>query len=32
LHRIERRTGRSLSSPRDVAELCLAFEVQRRLM
>jgi PucR C-terminal helix-turn-helix domain/GGDEF-like domain len=32
LHRIERRTGRSLSRPRDVAELCLAFEVQRRLM
>jgi hypothetical protein len=32
LHRIEQRTGRSLSKPRDVAELCLAFEVQRRLM
>jgi len=32
LQRIERRTGRSLSRPRDVAELCLAFEVQRRLM
>jgi sugar diacid utilization regulator len=32
LHRIEQRTGRSLSRPRDVAELCLAFEVQRRLM
>jgi PucR C-terminal helix-turn-helix domain/GGDEF-like domain len=32
LHRIERRTGRSLSNPRDLAELCLAFEVQRRLM
>ncbi|MEZ0050378.1 hypothetical protein ABIA30_001376 [Mycobacterium sp. MAA66] len=32
LHRIEERTGRSLSKPRDVAELCLAFEVQRRLM
>jgi PucR C-terminal helix-turn-helix domain/GGDEF-like domain/GAF domain len=32
LRRIERRTGRSLSRPRDVAELCLAFEVQRRLM
>jgi DNA-binding PucR family transcriptional regulator len=32
LHRIEQRTGRLLSHPRDVAELCLAFEVQRRLM
>src|ERR1700722_13240533 len=32
LHRIEERTGRSLSRPRDVAELCLAFEVRRRLM
>jgi DNA-binding PucR family transcriptional regulator len=32
LHRIEKRTGRSLSRPRDVAELCLAFEVHRRLM
>jgi hypothetical protein len=32
LHRIEERTGRSLSRPRDVAELCLAFEVQSRLM
>lgn len=31
LHRIEERTGRSLSRPRDVAELCLAFEVDRRL-
>jgi DNA-binding PucR family transcriptional regulator len=31
LRRIEKRTGRSLSRPRDVAELCLAFEVQRRL-
>ena len=31
LHRIEQRTGRSLSRPRDVAELCLAFEVHRRL-
>jgi hypothetical protein len=31
LQRIEKRTGRSLSRPRDVAELCLAFEVQRRL-
>ncbi|MBV9320137.1 MAG: helix-turn-helix domain-containing protein [Mycobacterium sp.] len=32
LHRIEQRTGRCLSRPRDLAELCLAFEVQRRLM
>jgi sugar diacid utilization regulator/uncharacterized protein YoaH (UPF0181 family) len=32
LHRIEKHTGRSLSRPRDVAELCLAFEVYRRLM
>ena len=31
LRRIEQRTGRSLSCPRDVAELCLAFEVHRRL-
>lgn len=31
LHRIEDHTGRSLSRPRDVAELCLAFEVDRRL-
>ena len=31
LRRIEKRTGRSLSRPRDIAELCLAFEVQRRL-
>jgi DNA-binding PucR family transcriptional regulator len=31
LHRIEERTGRSLSRPKDIAELCLAFEVQRRL-
>jgi PucR C-terminal helix-turn-helix domain/GGDEF-like domain len=31
LRRIEQRTGRSLSSPRDIAELCLAFEVQRLL-
>jgi DNA-binding PucR family transcriptional regulator len=30
LRRIEKRTGRSLSRPRDVAELCLALEVQRR--
>ncbi|MGB8390304.1 PucR family transcriptional regulator [Mycobacterium sp.] len=32
MHRIEQRTGRSLTRPRDLAELCLAFEVQRRLM
>jgi hypothetical protein len=32
MHRIEQRTGRSLTSPRDIAELCLAFEVHRRLM
>jgi sugar diacid utilization regulator len=32
LRKIEQRTGRSLSRPRDVAELCLAFEVHRRLM
>jgi DNA-binding PucR family transcriptional regulator len=32
LRRIEQRTCRSLSRPRDVAELCLAFEVHRRLM
>jgi DNA-binding PucR family transcriptional regulator len=32
LRRIEKRTGRSLGRPRDVAELCLAFEVHRRLM
>ena len=32
LRRIEKRTGRSLSRPRDVAELCLAFEVHRRLV
>jgi hypothetical protein len=32
LNRIEERTGRSFSRPRDVAELCLAFEVNRRLM
>jgi hypothetical protein len=32
LRRIEKRTGRSLSRPRDVAELCLAFEVHRHLM
>jgi hypothetical protein len=32
LRRIEKRTGRSLSRPRDVAELCLAFEIYRRLV
>ncbi len=32
LRRIEEHTGRSLSRPKDVAELCLAFEVHRRLM
>jgi sugar diacid utilization regulator len=32
LRRIEKYTGRSLSRPRDLAELCLAFEVHRRLM
>jgi sugar diacid utilization regulator len=32
LRRIEKRTGRSLSRPRDVAELCLMFEVWHRLM
>jgi sugar diacid utilization regulator len=32
LRRIEKYTGRSLSRPKDVAELCLAFEVHRRLM
>jgi DNA-binding PucR family transcriptional regulator len=32
LRRIEQRTSRSLSRPKDVAELCLAFEVHRRLM
>ena len=32
MRRIEKHTGRSLSRPRDVAELCLAFEVHRRLM
>lgn len=31
LQRIEQRTGRSLSRPRDVAELCLVCEVERRL-
>jgi hypothetical protein len=32
LRRIEKCTGRSLSRPKDVVELCLAFEVRRRLM
>ena len=32
LRRIEQCTGRSLSRPRDLAELCLAFEVHRRLL
>jgi PucR C-terminal helix-turn-helix domain/GAF domain/GGDEF-like domain len=32
LRRIERRTGLSLSRPRDAAELCLAFEVYHRLI
>jgi sugar diacid utilization regulator len=32
LHRIEQCTGRSLSRPRDVVELSLAFEVHNRLM
>ena len=32
LRRIEKRTGRSLSRPRDVAELCLALEVHHRLI
>jgi hypothetical protein len=32
LHRIEQRTGRCLTRPRDIAELCLVFEVHRRLM
>jgi sugar diacid utilization regulator len=32
LRRIEKATGRSLTRPRDVAELCLALEVHRRLM
>lgn len=31
LHRIEQRTGRSLSRPRDIAEMCLVLEVHRRL-
>jgi hypothetical protein len=32
LRRIERCTGRSLSRPRDLVELCLAFEVHRQFM
>jgi hypothetical protein len=32
LRRIEKHTGRSLSRPRDVAELCLALEVHRTLI
>jgi hypothetical protein len=32
LNRIEQRTGRSVTRPRDVAELSLAFEVHRLLM
>jgi sugar diacid utilization regulator len=32
LRRIEKRTGRSLSRPRDVAELCLALEVHHSLI
>ena len=32
LQRIERRTGLSLSRPRDIAELCLVFEVFQRLI
>lgn len=31
LRRIEERTGRSLARPRDVAELCLALEIDRQL-
>jgi DNA-binding PucR family transcriptional regulator len=31
LHRIEELTGRTLSRPKDIAELCLAFEVEQRL-
>ena len=30
LHRIEEKTGRSLTRPKDIAELCLAFEIDRR--
>jgi hypothetical protein len=31
LHRIEHHTGKSLTAPRDLTELCLALEVERRL-
>ncbi|MDV7088292.1 PucR family transcriptional regulator [Rhodococcus opacus] len=31
LHRIEEWTGKSLSRPKDLAELCLAFEIDRLL-
>lgn len=31
LHRVEELTCRSLSRPKDLAEVCLAFEVKRRL-
>jgi sugar diacid utilization regulator len=31
LRRIEELTGRSLSRPKEIAELCLAFEVEQRL-
>jgi PucR C-terminal helix-turn-helix domain len=31
LHRIEEHTGRSISVPRDLAELCLAFEIDSKL-
>jgi hypothetical protein len=30
LHRIEEKTGRTLTRPKDIAELCLAFEIDRR--
>ncbi len=32
LRRIQKHSGRSLSRPTDLAELCLALEVHRRLM
>jgi len=31
LHRIEEHTGRSISAPLDIAELCLAFEIDSKL-
>jgi DNA-binding PucR family transcriptional regulator len=31
LHRIERQTGRSLSVPAELAEMCLAFEVRENM-